>query len=339
MSTDDPTPDPVSVGPPRRGPVDPAPAVGPVPPEAGAGRAPRPTAVAPGPAEVDDATAPPTNDDGANDDGANDDGAPGPPGLEPTAPTAAAAVTDGQASQGPAARVRPRRLATLVVAAALVIAGGLFAATFTSFFAADAIRVRGIHHLTKGQVLRLSGLERGVNVFHLDPAAVERRIETDPWVAGATVTKDLPSTVILTIRERVPVAVVNDGSVERLVGDDGELLAVGAPSNLPRIVADDGATTTDPAAVRGAARAVSAMRPEIRRLVAFVVLLPEGELALQLRSGVPVAYGPAEDEASKAQALAAMLRLAERTGGRYTSMDVSVPTAPAGTLVGGSEPT
>jgi hypothetical protein len=80
------------------------------------------------------------------------------------------------------------------------------------------------------------------------------------------------------------------------------------------------------------------MRPEIRRLVAFVVLLPEGELALQLRSGVPVAYGPAEDEASKAQALAAMLRLAERTGGRYTSMDVSVPTAPAGTLVGGSEP-
>jgi hypothetical protein len=77
------------------------------------------------------------------------------------------------------------------------------------------------------------------------------------------------------------------------------------------------------------------MRPEVRRQIAFVRLLAEGELALELRSGVPVVYGPPEDATSKAEALAAMLRLAERTGERYTSIDVSVPTAPAGTLVGG----
>jgi cell division protein FtsQ len=154
-------------------------------------------------------------------------------------------------------------------------------------------------------------------------------------VAEATLTKELPGTVVLTIRERVPVAVVSDGSVERLVADDGGLLGIGAPSDLPRIVANEGATTTDPAAVRSAAAAVSAMRPDVRRQIAFVYLLPEGELALELHSGVPIAYGAPEDAASKAQALAALLRYAERTGERYSAIDVSVPTAPAGTLVGG----
>ncbi len=270
-----------------------------------------------------------------NDDGAADaDDAP----RSERGPSGAAGPTPDPNTPTRAPSGWPRRLFALLGATAALVAAGLFALTFTSFFAADAIRVRGIHHLTKGQILRLSGLERGVNVFHLDAAAVEERVEADPWVAGATLTKDLPSTVILTIHEQAPVAVVNDGSIERLVGEDGGLLGVGAPSNLPRIVAEEGATTADLDAVRGAARAVSAMRPEIRRMIAFVVLLPEGELALELRSGVPVAYGAAEDEASKAQALAAMIRYAERTGGRYISMNVSVPTAPAGTLIGGSEP-
>jgi cell division protein FtsQ len=252
-----------------------------------------------------------------------------------------APMPDPDASSGsadpppPARRVRPRRLVAVIVAAALVVAAGLVGATYTSVFAADAIRVRGAHHLTKGDILRLSGLERGVNVFHLDAEAVEARVERDPWVARATLTRELPGTVILTIRERVPVAVVNDGTVERLVAGDGGLLDVGAPQNLPRIVAEEGATTTDPAAVRAAAAAVAAMRPDVRRQIAFVRLLPEGELILELRSGVPVAYGSADDAVAKAQALAAMLRSVERTGERFTSIDISVPTAPAGTLVGG----
>jgi cell division protein FtsQ len=245
------------------------------------------------------------------------------------------AATEAVDASARARRRLPRRLAAVVVGAALVVAAGLVGATYTSLFAADAIRVRGIHHLTKGEVLRLSGLERGVNVFHLDAGAIEARVERDPWVARATLTKELPGTVILTIRERVPVAVVNDGTVERLVAGDGGLLGIGAPPTLPRIVAEAGATTTDPEAVRAAAGAVAAMRPDVRRQVAFVRLLADGDLALELRSGVPVAYGSADDAVSKAQALAAMLRSVERTGERFTSIDISVPTAPAGTLVGG----
>jgi cell division protein FtsQ len=257
--------------------------------------------------------------------------------AEEPEPSASQGAAPSAAPNEPAAsvrRARPRRLVAAVAAAAIAVAAALVAATYTPLFSADAIRVRGIHHLTKGEILRASGLERGVNVFHLDAEAVEARVERDPWVAEATLTKELPGTVVLTIRERVPVAVVNDGSVERLVADDGGLLGIGAPSDLPRIVANEGATTTDPAAVRSAATAVSAMRPDVRRQIAFVYLLPEGELALELHSGVPIAYGAPEDAASKAQALAALLRYAERTGERYSAIDVSVPTAPAGTLVG-----
>ena len=160
-------------------------------------------------------------------------------------------------------------MVALAAAVAVVALVGGLVATHTSVFAADAIHVRGIHHLTKSQILRSSGLERGVNVFYLDAGAVEDRIERDPWVGEATVTKDLPSTLILTIEERFAVAVVNDGTVERLVADDGALLDVGAPSTLPRIVAAEDATTADPAAVRDAARALAAMRPEVRRLVGW----------------------------------------------------------------------
>jgi cell division protein FtsQ len=254
---------------------------------------------------------------------------------DPASPWTPPDVAASEEPQAPRRRVRTRRLVALIAAAALIVAAGLVAATYTSFFAADAIRVRGIQHLTKGEILRASALARGVNVFHLDAADVEARLEREPWVAEATLTKELPRTVVLTIRERVPVAVVNDGSVERLVADDGSLLDIGAPSTLPRIVAGDGATTSDPGAVRAAAGVVAAMRPDVRRQIAFVRLLAGGNLALELRSGVPVAYGSPADAASKAQALAALLRYAERTGERYTSIDVSVPTAPAGVLVGG----
>ena len=54
------------------------------------------------------------------------------------------------------------------------------------------------------------------NVFTLDAGAAEARLERDPWIAGATITKDLPSRLVIDIHERVAVAVVESDAIARV---------------------------------------------------------------------------------------------------------------------------
>ena len=74
-------------------------------------------------------------------------------------------------------------------------------------------------------MLRIAGVGAGTNVVHLDESAVEARLEAEPWIAEATVTAELPATIMVEIDERTPVLVVVAGSEgHRLVAEDGIVL-------------------------------------------------------------------------------------------------------------------
>ena len=227
-----------------------------------------------------------------------------------------------------------KRLAAIAVITTAVLAATAVGLTRSPLVHARTIRVHGASHLTRSDVLGEAQIAVGVNVFMLDARAAERRLEADPWVADATISKHLPSTLVVDIQERSPVAVMESAGLLRLVAGDGTLLDAAAQGvSLPLIAsAEEALSEPAPAAVHGAARAVARMTPALRAQIAQVSILADGTLRVDLRSGAQVSYGPAVDLVAKGEALQALLRWASAQGTRIASADVRIPSAPTARL-------
>ena len=90
------------------------------------------------------------------------------------------------------------------------------------------VEVRGGHFLSEGEVRELLGPAVGENILNLDIEGLKARLRASPWVADATVSRTLPDTVRVEIRERVPLALAE---MERLylMDGDGALIDIYGP--------------------------------------------------------------------------------------------------------------
>jgi len=243
-------------------------------------------------------------------------------------------VEPASADPGPGIGATPhrgrKRLAAIAAITAAVVAATAVGLTRSPFVHARTIRVHGASHLTRSDVLGEAQIAVGVNVFMLDAGAAERRLEADPWVAEATISKHLPSTLVVDIRERSPVAVIESAGLLRLVADDGTMLDAAGPGVTLPLIASAETTMPElaPTAVRDAARAIAAMAPVLRRLVAQVSVLADGTLRVDLGSGATASFGPAVELVAKAQALQALLRWSLAHETPFASADLRVPSAP-----------
>ncbi|PYQ18481.1 MAG: hypothetical protein DMF81_24775, partial [Acidobacteria bacterium] len=81
------------------------------------------------------------------------------------------------------------------------------------------VEVRGSHFLSEGEVRELLGPAVGENILGLDIEALKARLRASPWVAEASVSRTLPDTLRVEIREREPLALAE---VDRLYLMDGD---------------------------------------------------------------------------------------------------------------------
>jgi cell division protein FtsQ len=113
-------------------------------------------------------------------------------------------------------RSRRRGHATLALLALQILAVSVVAVVgawtaWQRVFASDRLRVgklevRGGHFLSEGEVRELVGAAVGERILSLDIEALKTHLRASPWVADATVTRTLPDTLRVEIRERVPLA-------------------------------------------------------------------------------------------------------------------------------------
>ena len=68
------------------------------------------------------------------------------------------------------------------------------------------VEVRGSRFLSEGEVRELLGPAVGENILGLDIDELKSRLRSSPWVADATVSRTLPDTLRVDIRERLPLA-------------------------------------------------------------------------------------------------------------------------------------
>jgi cell division protein FtsQ len=210
------------------------------------------------------------------------------------------------------ARARQRRLRAalpwtvlagvlvLVLAAAGIVYG-------TSLFGFRTLRVVGATLVTPEQVREAVRLPDDVPLARVDLATVQARVAELPPVARVTVSRQWPSTLLVELVERTPVAVVPQD--RRFVVIDGSGVVFQTrrdrPAGLP--LARLGAPGPDDVATRGALTVLAALTPELRERLTEVVVAGPAQITLKLRGGRTVLWGDASRSEAKAQVASSLL--------------------------------
>jgi len=126
-----------------------------------------------------------------------------------------------------------RAILALQLAAACFVAVSALWTGYSRVMASEKLRVgkvevRGSRFLSEGEVRELLGPAVGENILGLDIEALKARLRASPWVADATITRTLPDTLRVVVRERVPLALAE---LERLylMDGDGALIDIYGP--------------------------------------------------------------------------------------------------------------
>lgn len=124
-------------------------------------------------------------------------------------------------------------LATIAGCAGIVAGalGGYSYVTTTDRLAVRDITVEGAHPTRISELKVLSGVKAGDNLLALDLGDIRERIEGHPWVARATISRDLPHGLSIVVAERVPEIILD---LDELYYVD----AAGVPFK-PLVVGDD----------------------------------------------------------------------------------------------------
>lgn len=81
------------------------------------------------------------------------------------------------------------------------------------------VSVEGNHYLMEDEIVKAAGLPEGENMFKLDLTQAAERVKKLDWVGRVFVERRLPSSILISVRERKPVALLDNGN---LYGVDGE---------------------------------------------------------------------------------------------------------------------
>jgi cell division protein FtsQ len=195
--------------------------------------------------------------------------------------------------------------------------------------AVRSVQVDGAGTLTTAEVVEVAGVAEGTPLLRVDVDAAEARVARLPQVASVEVTRGWPRSVVVTVVERAPVAVVEQLGTRSLVDADGVLFdTVTGPTPdgvVPLDVADPG---PDDRATRAALTALTALPPEVRADVTAASATTPEDVTLSLADGTTVLWGGAEDAGGKADVLVALLgQLGSGALEPAGTIDVSAPSA------------
>jgi cell division protein FtsQ len=105
-------------------------------------------------------------------------------------------------------------------------------------FAIREVLLLGGKRVSPEQAQERGGIVLGSNVFALDTAAAEQKLLETPWISEARITRDLPRTLRIEIKEREPAALAVFNDRLYLVTADGEpfkALSPGDPADFPLV--------------------------------------------------------------------------------------------------------
>ncbi|MCW2543882.1 MAG: Polypeptide-transport-associated domain protein FtsQ-type [Frankiales bacterium] len=188
-------------------------------------------------------------------------------------------------------------LAPLAVAGWVLLASGLLAV--------EKVTITGLGRLTQAQVQQVVDVPDGTPLARVDTSAVEARLQALAPVDHVTVSRRWPHELRVEVVERVVVVAERSGTSWILRDRTGAAVATSTtvPRGVYALVSRSPASTTAaigvlkelPAQLRGVLRSVQATSPE--------------QVLLRLKDGRQVLWGGDSDNAVKASAVLALLKM------------------------------
>ena len=158
-------------------------------------------------------------------------------------------------------------------------------------FTVEEVLVVGRNQTTKGQLLDAVKLARGAPILAYDLEAARKRIEGLAWIKSVTVERMLPDTILLSIEERLPLALWQDRGRFHLIDQDGAVIlneGLERFSDLLVVVGDDAPQNT------ATLLDLLQTQPHLMNLVESAVRVGDRRWNVRLRGGVDVRL-PAKD--------------------------------------------
>ena len=218
---------------------------------------------------------------------------------------------------------RWRLVRRLVLALLLIglVAGAAWAVFFSSYVTAREVDVVGNSTISDAKIEKAAEVPIGTPLARVDIGAIVARVQPVDAVKFVEVGRSWPHTVRITITERTPIAMIDQGAGLKALDSDG--VPFGSydkrPNHLPLVRTDPG---TPGEAVAEGAKVVNALPPAIAGRVDAVDVASVDEIQLVLGNGRKVIWGSAEDSDEKAEVLAVLLK---QPGNQ---IDVTVPGRP-----------
>lgn len=221
-------------------------------------------------------------------------------------------------------RKRRKRVWIAAVVGTLCVAGGLaWAAWSTSWLAVKQVRIVGLEYTSEAQVLDTAQVPIGTPLLQVSTGEIEDRIGEIRMVRQATVQREFPDTIRVTIVERQPVAWVEQGGAPWAVDASGVVFRklTAKPKGLARLNVSARETKTLEAAAQ-VADELASVDPEFFARVGSISAKSQDSIELTFDGNKTVVWGDSENTQQKVQTLDALLKVPAR---RY---DVSAPERP-----------
>ena len=94
--------------------------------------------------------------------------------------------------------------------------------TQCDYFATHKITIEGTQRLTHKQVARQARVRTGDNILSINLSLVRKRLLAHPWIAEAEVSREIPSRLIIRVKEHAALAVVDFGQ-KFLINHQGQI--------------------------------------------------------------------------------------------------------------------
>lgn len=133
--------------------------------------------------------------------------------------------------------IRFMRWVTMFSAAGLLVIGiqnAYSSLSASDLFLMSQIKVVGNAMLSEGEVIRSSGLSTGGNLFACDLTSATERLADHPMIEQALMIREPPETLVISLVERQPIALVNTPGGLMGLDKTGQIFSLpSAPLDLP----------------------------------------------------------------------------------------------------------
>ena len=204
--------------------------------------------------------------------------------------------------------------------AVLVVGLGLLL-YFTPLMSTRSVAVTGLSAVTEDEVVAAAAVAPGTPLLQVDTDAVAERVAEIWRIASVRVQRQYPSTLRVTVVERIPVVVRDYSDGVHLFDRDGVDFATAPPPPGVPYLDTENPGSTDPSTM-AALQVMTSLRPDVASLVGRVSAPSAAAITLTLADGRVVVWGTTDRTEEKALKLAALLT---QPGQTY---DVSSPDLP-----------